>query len=165
MKTQKKHPLHKTMSYNDLVQQAYHGILKQAEQLLASLEEEELRYVLERNDDKIDPDRIVHELVSPLLYVRLECAADSKLAIHFGIEPVTKDPGSQAVTATFLRILFTQTSKAYTGIMIEDCVKTDWLVNMCSEMFEYIQERNKYHTFRVIPYKKHPARKRVLKVA
>jgi hypothetical protein len=164
MKAQKKSIPPSPMSYNEAVQHAYDSILTKTKQLLASIEQEELRYVLERGPRGEQPDDIFHELVSPLLYLRLECQGSVKLAIHFGIEPATKSPELQAITASFLRTLFALTGKAYTGTDIEDCVKTDWLINVCSEMFEYLEERNKCHTFRTIPYKKHTARKRVLAV-
>lgn len=153
------------MSYNESVQQAYDSILSKAKQLLASLEQEELRYVLERNESGTEPPIILHEFVSPLVYLRLQCSEDSRLSIHFGAEPASPFPEIQAVTATFLRTLFTLSGKAYTGIDIEDCVKTDWFINVCSEMFEYLEERNKCHTFRKIPFKKYTTRKRVLKIA
>lgn len=154
------------MSYNEAVQHAYDSVLAKTKQLLASIEQEELRHVLERGPRGEQPDDIFHELVSPLVYLRLECQVEkAQLAIHFGIEPATKFPQLHAVTATFLRTLFTYTGKGYTGTDIEDCVKTDWLINVCSEMFEYLEERNKCHTFRKIPFKKYTTRKRVLKIA
>ncbi|ASU36340.1 hypothetical protein [Mucilaginibacter xinganensis] len=166
MKAQKKTAVPSPMSYNEAVRHAYDQILKKATQLLAALEQEELRYVLERTQNGSEPPIILHELVSPIVYLRLECVEDSKLVIHFGAEPSSPFPEVQAVTAGFLRTLFTLTGKAYTGVNVEDCVKTDWLINVCSEMFEYLEGRTKYHTFRRIPYKKRtPQRKRVLAVA
>ena len=164
MKAQKKSVSPSPMSYNESVQQTYNTILAKALHLLASLEQEELRYMLERKQKGSEPPIIIHEIVNPIIYLRLEYGEDSRLAIHFGAEPASPFPEVQAVTAGFLRILFTLTGKAYTGIDIEDCVKTDWLINVCSEMFEYLDGRTKYHTFRRIPYRK-PARKRVLEVA
>jgi hypothetical protein len=165
MKAQKKPTLPSLMSYNEAVRHTYDQILTKATQLLASLEQDELRHVLERKQNGSEPPVIVHEFVSPIVYLRLECAEDSKLVIHFGAEPSSPFPDVQAVTAGFLRTLFTLTGKAYTGINIEDCVKTDWLINVCSEMFEYLEGRTKYHAFRRIPYKKGTPRKRALKVA
>jgi len=153
------------MSYNEAVRHAYGTIQRKAEQLLAPLEQEELRYVLERTESCTDPPIILHELVSPLLYLRLQLGEDSKLTIHFGAEPSSPFPEIQSITATFLRTLFTLTGKAYTGIDIEGCVKTDWFINVCSEMYEYLEGRTKYHVFRKIPLKNHTARKRVLIVA
>ncbi|WP_295794700.1 hypothetical protein [Mucilaginibacter sp.] len=164
MKEQKKSTSHLPMSYNESVQQTYNLIVAKALHLLTTLEQEELRYILERKQKGSQYPIIIHELVSPILYLRLEYGEDSRLAVHFGAEPASPFPEVQAVTAGFLRILFTLTGKAYTGVDIEDCVKTDWLINVCSEMFEYLEDRTKYHTFRKIPYNKKHARKRVLEV-
>ena len=164
MKVQKRPASHLTMSYNESVQRAYKLILAKALHLLTTLEQEELRYILERKQKGAEPPIIIHELVSPIIYLRLELAQDSRMMIHFGAEPSSPFPEIQAITSTFIRILFTLTGKAYTGVDIEDCVKTDWLINVCSEMFEYLEDRTKYHTFRKVPYKKSTARKRVLEV-
>ena len=165
MKAQKKPTVPPPISYNEAVRQAYDHILTKATRLLASLEREELRYVLERRQKGSAPPVIVHELVSPVVYLRLECAEDSRLAIHFGVEPGSPLPEVQAVTAAFLRAVFTLTGRAYTGTAIEDCVKTDWLINVCSEMFEYLEGRTRYHTFRTIKYKRAPQHKKMLAVA
>ena len=165
MKAQKKPTVHSPMSYNEAVQQAYDSILAKAKQLLASLEQEELRYVLERTEHSTEAPLIMHEFVSPIVYLRLERAEDTRLTIHFGAEPSSPFPEIQVLTATFLRTVFILTGKAYTGTDIEDCVKTDWFINVCSDLYEYLEGRAKYHTFRKIPYKKHTTRKRVLEVA
>ncbi|MGN6396880.1 MAG: hypothetical protein ACTHMI_15020 [Mucilaginibacter sp.] len=165
MKAQKRTASPSLTSYNDLVQKTYDGILKQAEQLLASLEQEELRYVLERTESGTEYPIIRHELVSPVLYLRLQFGEDSRLSIHFGAEPSSPHPEVQAVTARFLRTLFASTCKAHTGVDIEDCVRTDWFINTCSEMYEYLEGSARHHAFRKVPFKRHAARKRVLKLA
>jgi len=50
------------------------------------------------------------------------------------------------------------------GVDIEDCVSTDWLVSACSDMFEYLEDRNRHHALRKINYRKPAPRKRALKV-
>jgi len=102
---------------------------------------------------------------SPLLFLRLECSSDALMTIHFGIEHVDQSPALAAVTAAFLRMLFKETAYKKDGIDIEDCVKTDWFIKSCSEMFEYVEERNKYHTFKQLKYKRAPQQKNVLAVA
>ncbi len=139
--------------YNTVVKEAYFVILKKAKQLLATIEHEELRFTLERNDKSVpDFGTIVHEIVNPVLYLRLECHTDSIMAIHFGIEQINQLGQLSEITSKFLRILYERTSKALTSIDIENCVRTDWFINSCSAMYEYIELRNKYHSFKQIKF-------------
>lgn len=163
----KEHPTPRTaaLTYNTAVRQAYGRILKHAKQLLASLEQEELRFTLERMERSKKPHAVIHELISPLLFLRLECSGETLMAIHFGIEHVDQSPALAMVTAAFLRMLFKETARKKDGIDIEDCVKTDWFIKSCSEMFAYVEERNKYHTFKQLKYKRAPQQKNVLAVA
>lgn len=151
---QKSNVVQNNVLYNSAVKQAYFSILKQAKQLLATIEQEELRLTLERRDVK-EPKigTIVHELVSPVLYLRLELHTDDKMAIHFGIEQVNQLGHLSAITTRFMRLLYRYTSKEITGIDIEECVRTDWFINSCSAMYEYIELRNKYHMHKQIRYK------------
>jgi hypothetical protein len=152
-------------AYNTAVHKAYGRILKHTKQLLASLEQEELRFTLERMERSKKPHTVIHELISPLLFLRLECSSDALMTIHFGIEHVDQSPALSMVTAAFLRMLFKETSNKKDGIDIEDCVKTDWFIKSCSEMFEYVEERNRYHTLKQLKYKRTPQQKNVLAVA
>ena len=155
------------LTYNQCVQLAYFQLLKQAKQMLNKIEQEELRFTLERAERKPPQiGTIVHELVNPLLYMRLELHADSQMAIHFGIECVYERGQLSDITSTFLRLLYKLTSKDAYPIDIENCVCTDWFINSCAEMFEYIEERNKYHTFKQLKYKvTAKKRKQLLSVA
>jgi hypothetical protein len=141
-------------AYNKSVQDAYFKILKETRKQLATLEREELRYCLER-EDRATPksNSIIHEIVNPLVYLRLECKPDNRLAIHFGFEQVLSNNQYSQLTTFFIRLLFWMTSKETTPINIEDAIRTDWMINTCENMYEYIEEHNKHHQFRLIKHK------------
>ncbi len=142
------------LTYNQCVQLAYFQLLKQAKQMLSTIEQEELRFTLERTDRKPPQiGTIVHELVSPLIYIRLELHTDNLMSIHFGIECVHEKGELSEITTAFLRLLYKLTSKDAYPIDIENCVRTDWFINSCNEMYSYIEDRNKYHTFKQLKYK------------
>lgn len=135
--------------------------------MLSLIEQEDLRFTLERSDKKHPQvGTIVHELVSPLIYMRLEQHTDNEMAIHFGIECVNEKCPLSELTTKFLRLLYKLTSVGAYPIDIENCIRTDWFINSCSAMYEYIEERNKYHTFKQIKYKvTAQKRKQLLSVA
>jgi hypothetical protein len=155
------------LTYNKVVTESYFKILKETRKQLATLERDELRYCLEREDRTIPkPNTVIHEIVNPLIYLRLECKPDNRLAIHFGFEQVLSNNQYSQLTTFFIRLLFWMTSKEATPVNIEDAVRTDWMINTCENMYEYIEEHNKHHQFRLIKHK--PAatqRKRMLSVA
>ncbi len=142
------------LPYNKIVKEVYCAIYRNAKQLLATLEREELRYSLER-EDKTTPKvgTIIHEFINPLIYLRLECHPNEVLAIHYGFEQVLAVNQYSKVTSAFVRSIYKLTSKDITTINIENAVRTDWCIKTCSEMYEYIEERNKHHTFKQIKYK------------
>jgi len=161
--------LHNTLQlspYNIAVKEAYFAILKQAQKLLSTIEQEELRFTLIRGSSKSTDGIIVHEFVNPLLYLRLECRSDNLFAIHYGFEQILEDARLHNITALFTRYVYYLTSKTTTQIDIESCVKTDWCINTPSAMYEYIDEQHKYHSFKLIKYKVTAGqRKRMLSVA
>ncbi|HTD39055.1 MAG TPA: hypothetical protein VK671_00440 [Mucilaginibacter sp.] len=158
-------PLDKTF-YNVEVKKAYSCIIKQAIKLLAAIDQEELRFVLERRDAKSSEIGIIHEFVNPILYLRLERHTDGIIAIHFGIEQINQLGLLSEITTTFLRLLYKYTSKEATASNIENCVRTDWFINSYSAAYEYIEQRNKYHEFKQIKFKtSKPHRKSILSVA
>jgi len=167
MKQHSKHG-HDAVPYNESVETAYFTILKQTKGMLACIEQKELRFTLERQD-KGQPvvGSIIHELVNPLLYLRLECHQDNQYAIHWGIEELTQQGELSDLTTRFLRLLYKVTMNGAYPVDIENCIRTDWfLKNSCSEMYEYIEERNKHHTFKQIKYKVTASkRKQILSVA
>jgi len=153
--------------YNQAVKESYYAILKFAKQLLSGFERDELRYIYMREErTNLIPDTVIHELISPLLYLRLEYYPNNLLGIHYGFEQPGKMNEYSKATALFIRSIYKLTSKEVTGIDIQDCVHTDWCINCCSEMFEHIEERNKHHTFMLIKHKVTTSqRKRLLSVA
>ncbi|RZK26664.1 MAG: hypothetical protein EOO43_02135 [Flavobacterium sp.] len=149
-------------AYNKAVKDSYMQVLKQAKQMLGTIEQEELRYTLEREDRANKVGTIIHEIINPLLYLRLEYHTDNVYAIHFGIEEVNQLGQLSEITTKFIRLLYKLTSCDQTNINIENSVRTDWLINNPSSMYEFIEERGcKHHTFKQLPYK--PAVKRKLR--
>jgi hypothetical protein len=163
----KKNPQQLDMaSYNLEVKKAYFLIFKNATKLLAAIEQDELRFTLERRDTKGTEIGIIHEFVNPILYLRLEHHTDGIMAIHFGIEQINQLGLLSYITTMFLRLLYKRTSKEATTVNIENCVRTDWFINSCSAAYEYIEQRNKYHDFKMIPRKmSNSHRKPILSVA
>src|ERR1700733_10982114 len=92
--------------YNSVVEHSYNTIVKQAKALLASIKRDELRCILERKNSSRAPDTIIHEIISPLLYVRLSSEIDGCYTIRFGIEPIRENMELNNITAQFLRLLF-----------------------------------------------------------
>lgn len=142
------------LPYNTAIQQAYFNVYKNAKQLLSTLEREELRYSLELEDkSNLEVGTIVHEFINPLLYLRLEFHATNVLAIHYGFEQVLANNQYSQITSAFIRSIYKYTAKEATTINVEDAVRTDWCINTCSEMYEYMEESNKHHQFKLIKYK------------
>ena len=135
--------------------------------MLATIEEEPLRYTLVREDKPpIDVNSIVHELVSPLIYLRLSCYAENKLGIHFGFELSPTFGPYYHITNSFVRNLYKATIANATSINIEDCVRTDYIINECSAAYEHLEERGlRHHTFVLIPYKVKTVKRKLSKVA
>lgn len=153
------------LPYNKTVKEVHQSVYRKAKQLLATIEQEELRYTLERETRVIKPDTVIHEFVNPLLYLRLECDRQGMLNIHWGFEEVMNDDRLSHITAMFMRALYHHTDKGTTSVNIEDAVKTNWLIKTCSEMYEYLEERNKHHTFKQIAYKAAPVKRKLHAVA
>lgn len=155
------------LTYNKSVKQTYFQILKEAKALLSTIEEEPLRYTLIREDKPpIKIGTIIHEIVSPLLYLRLEVYADNKYGIHYGWELSPTFGHYYHVTNSFIRILYKLTMSDATPVSIEDCIRTDYVMNECSELYEYIEERGcKHHTYQLILYKVKAVKRKLRKVA
>ncbi|MES2268772.1 MAG: hypothetical protein V4520_18555 [Bacteroidota bacterium] len=154
------------LPYNKAVKAAYYKTLRKAKEMLCTIEQDELRYTLVRSDTPTSTGYIVHEFINPLLYLRLEAENDSTFFIHFGIEQVQSNEHLSNITSKFIRALYSLTNKKATATNIEMSVRTDWLLNSCSDAYEYIEERNKYHVFKQLPYKVNTAkRKQLLSVA
>ena len=148
------------LPYNKAVYLAYTAIYKNAKQLLSTLEREEMRYTLEREDKTpIKIGTIIHELISPLLYLRIECHPSNSYAIHYGFEQVSAINQYSKLTSLFIRSIYKFTSKDNTQVNIEDCIRTDWCIT-CSDMYEYVEENSKHHTFKLVQHKTKPARRK-----
>ncbi len=128
--------------YNQIVKNAYLQIVKQTKQLISGFEEEALRGILERQDE---PNKmhgyIVHELINPLIYARLEVYKDDQFGIHYGYEQSELYTEYYPITSAFIRSVYMFTSKENTPLNIENCIRTDWVVTNCAELYEYMQER------------------------
>ena len=143
-----------SLAYNKAVKAAYFKLWKLTQQLLATIERHELRCTLQRQDrTAIAFGSKVHEVINPLIYLSLECNDDELLSIHFGFEQLVEDQEYSHITSRFVRLLYKLTSKDAYPIDIENCVRTDWFINSSSELYSYIEDRNKYHTFKRIKYK------------
>lgn len=144
----------KLAAYNKAVKTAYFAVLKVAKQVLATIAHEELRYSLTREDRAAnEAGSIIHEFLTPLLYIRLECGLDNAYLIHYGIETFDKPNEYAVITAKFTRCIYRLTSKELNSINIESCVQVDWLITNTSEMYEYIEDGNKHHRFELIKHR------------
>jgi hypothetical protein len=155
------------LAYKAEVRKVYFKLLKEAKALLAPIEEEPLRFSLIREDKQpVVQGTIIHELVNPLLYLRLECYAENKLGIHYGFELSPTFGQYYAITNTFVRNVYKHTMIDATPINIEDCIRTDYVLNDCSALYEHIEERGcKHHSFALIPYKPKAVKRKLRKVA
>lgn len=153
--------------YNIAVKQAYFNSLKATIQLLATLERDELRYTLHReNRGKIRSGRVVHELLSPIIYLRLQCYEDGKLHIHFGFQLFYGDGKYAHITAKFIRLVHKLTSVEHTLVDIEHCINTNYIITECYELYDSITEENRLYKFRLIPHRQTSNKaKRILHVA
>ena len=152
------------MRRNIAVEYAYCAIEQNAKLLLTTIERDELRCILTRDRTSVTPGSVIHELVSPLLYLRMQHEENGEMTIRFGIEPVTGEPHLEAITSQFLRIVFRETSRSAKVPNIEECVRTDWFVNSCAEVYEYVELRDEHHILSKLPYKPKEA-KRLLSLA
>lgn len=153
-----------TEAFNAEAKTAYLSVLKATKSLLSTIEQVELRFIYERNEASVFKTTIIHELISPLLYLRLEQYDDGCYAIHFGFEQTQREE-LYLITAAFMRNLYKATCSTNTQVNIESCIKTDWMQTQCSELFEYISEHNRYHQFKRIRYRSASRRKELQAVA
>jgi hypothetical protein len=155
-------------AFNNEVHRAYFKLLKQTEKLIATLQQHELRCTLQQQDNTpISVFSKVHELVSPLLYLSLQCCDGERLSIKFGFEQGGDDYRFSHITAKFLRTLYKCTASENTTVDIEDCIHTDYIIVNCSELYECIEDsHHKLHTFKLIKHRSTATqRKRMLSVA
>ena len=151
-------------TFNECVLKAYTQILKQAKALLATIEEEPLRYTLIREEKPL-PGAIIHELVNPLLYLRLECHQDNEYSIHYGFELSPVFSPYYKLTSSFVRTLYKSTMANESSTSIEESLRTDWIITNCSELYEHIEEHNRNHRFELIKHKPKQTKRKLSKVA
>ena len=153
--------------YNAEVQRVYFKVLKEAKALLATIEEEPLRYTLIREENlPIVFNTIVHELVNPLIYLRLASDDETKLGIEFGLEFIPTYGKYYHIGNTFIRMLYKATMANTTSVNIEDSVRTDYIFHECSGAYEQIEERGcRHHSFQLIPFKTKVVKRKLSKVA
>jgi hypothetical protein len=151
--------------YNKAVRTCYFQILKYAKAMLSAIEQEELRFTLIREDKQAIAGSIIHEMVNPLLYLRLEQHSNGYYSIHYGFETFPVFGPYYYVGASFTRFVYKVTMASATPINIEDALRVDFIVLNCSEMYEHIEDRNKYHQFQQLPYKPAANRRKQMKAA
>lgn len=145
---------------NQIVQNAYYAMLKVARQLLSTIPRDELRYSLIREIKPSNNCDIIHEFVNPLLYLRLESYSDNSYCIHYGFE-ATKE--HTHITGAFCRSVYKFSMKEATPLNIEDSICTDWYIHNPDELYQYIEDRNKHHTFKLIKYRPSTNRRKQMK--
>lgn len=155
------------LTYNECVHRAYKLIHLWAIAALATVEDDALRGTLIREDPlPVVPGKIVHEMVSPLLYLRLECYQDGNLYIRFGYEPSSKYSSYYPLMASFVRMLYKLTSKKASQVNIEEAVRITHIQTDCAELFDYMQEVvSRHHRFEQIAYKPATIERKLQKVA
>ncbi|WDF54893.1 hypothetical protein [Mucilaginibacter sp. KACC 22063] len=151
---------------NQAIIKSFYAILKAAKELLSSIEDEPLRYTLTRIDKhKRTRQVILHEVVSPLIYLRIELHETNDYSIHYGYETLPAFAPYFNITSAFIRLVYKLSMKDSTDINIEDAVRADWVIDNCSEAYEYIEERNKHHRFQLIKHKPKQVKRKLMRVA
>jgi len=150
------------IDYNQAVVDAHNNILKVLLTLIASIERQEMRYTLQRQFKPLGETGIVHEIISPLFYLRLQDYCNGKAEIHYGYSNSTS---YSPLTNVFARAVYSQTSVEKTNVNIEDCIRAERFIANTDELYEYIDETRKFHTFYLIPYRKQRKSKKLMQVA
>lgn len=149
--------------YNKVVKATYHHILKYAKAMLSAIEHEELRFTLVRSNKEAITGSVIHELVNPLLYLRLEQHTNGKYSIHYGFETFPAFGEYYYVGASFARFIYKVTMSSATAINIEDALRVDFVILNCSEMYEHLEEVQKHHHFELIKFKPAATRRKQMK--
>lgn len=153
------------LAFNSEVRKVYFRILREAKALIAANERDELRYTLIKEDKALQGQGIIHELISPLLYLRLECDGTGEYAVHYGYEPRPITSEFCTMNAPFVRFIYKLTAAENTSVNIEESVRIDFVINHCSELYEHVAEHNRHHFFQLIPYKAKAVKRKLRKVA
>jgi hypothetical protein len=155
------------LTYNECVHRAYKLIHLWATASIATIEEDLLRATLIREDPlPIKEGSIIHEFVSPILYLRLECYHGQGYGIRFGYEPSPSYSKYYPMMAAFVRMIYKLTSKKASQVNIEMAVRIHHIQVDCAELFDYLQEVcSRYHRYEVVPYKAASQKRKLQKVA
>jgi hypothetical protein len=155
----------RSINYNQQVKQAYLQILRKTRLLLASIEEEPLRYTLiKKPTHYLEQEAVEQELINSLLYLQLGIYGD-KRRIYYGFELSSPYGHCHSVTDAFLRLIYEATSRSNTLINIKDCVHTDNLITECTTMYEYTEHHDRGYRFRQVNYKPKTVKRKLQRVA
>jgi hypothetical protein len=149
--------------YNKVVKSTYYQILKYAKSMLSAIEHEELRFSLVRSNKEAITGSIIHEIVNPLLYLRLEQHTNGYYSIHYGFDTCPAFRQYYHIGASFARFIYKVTMASATPINIEDAIRVDFVILNCSEMYEHLEELQKHHHFELIKYKPAVNRRKQMK--
>jgi hypothetical protein len=134
-------------TYNKIVLRAYTSIVELAKQTISGLEKEDYRHTLAT---QVKPkDRIVHEFVNPLLYLRLYRQHDDSYAMNYGFEPCMTHSN---ITLPFVKGLHKLVQEAAAKAKIDNCIRVDWYFNDPDELYEFLAMHDKDHTYALIEY-------------
>ena len=155
------------LTYNECVHRAYKLIHSWAVAAIATIEEDKLRATLIREDSlPVKDGSIVHELISPILYLRLESYAGNEYGIRFGYEPNPSYGQYYPIMAAFVRMIYKLTSKKASQVNIENAVRIYHIQIDCADLFDWMTEIvSRYHRHEQIPYKAATLKRKLQKVA
>ena len=147
---------------NEAIIISYLAITKITKQIISSIPQEMLRYIIEldcKAYENIKPK--IHELVSPIFYL---CLRDSKAGyiIHFGYD-INKD--FHIYTNQFIRTIFKLTMAQYTNVDIEDCIQTDSIITDISGLFDELQYKHPSCPYKLVKHKAIGVKRKILSVA
>ena len=145
--------------YNKIVLNAYMAIVDLAKQTLSGLEKEDLRHTLTLQ--ATPKDRIIHEFINPLLYLRLYRQHDDSYAMNYGFEPCLDYSN---ITLPFVKALHTIIHEAAVKAKIPNCIRADWYFNDPDELYEYLSINDTGHCYALIEYNPSNSPKEQVKV-
>jgi hypothetical protein len=141
-------------AYNEVVKVAYFKILEATQKLISSVDDEELRYTLHRVDETtIAFGSKVHEFISPIIHLTLECNDGEQLSIHHTCRSIDEDYECPHLFARILRVVYRVTSAENTIIDIENCLELDCKTPVSMLLFKAILRDNDIYVFQTLPYK------------
>ena len=155
------------LTYNECVHRAYKLIHRWAVAAISTIEEEAFRGTLIREDAlPIREGSIVHEMVSPILYLRLECYAGGEYGIRFGYEPSPSFGKYYPIMASFVRMVYKLTNKRASQVDMERCVRIYHIQTDCADLYHYMAEVvSRYHRHEAVAYKASAVKRKLLKAA